>query len=132
MSKEAEAREISKHLSGAHSVAFFPLWDSHKERWFRWSILWTKNPTRILDPDEDLAYLVSFGNSIMAEVARLDALLNSQLKDSFLSSISHELRPPLHGVLASVEFLQDSPLNSPVRNGQYYRIMGQDYGAGLW
>ena len=112
MSREAEVKEISKLLPGARSVAFFPLWDSHKERWFSGSVVWTKNPTRILDPVEDLTYLASFGNSIMAEVARLEALMNSRLKDSFVSSISHELRSPLHGVLASVEFLQDSPLNS--------------------
>ena len=48
----------------------------------------------------------------MAEVSRLDALLNSQMKNSFVSSISHELRSPLHGVLAGVEFPQDSPMNA--------------------
>lgn len=67
---------------------------------------------RILDTEEDLTYLASFGNSIMAEISRLNALLSSQLKNSFLSSISHELRSPLHGVLASVEFLQDTPLTA--------------------
>lgn len=66
---------------------------------------------RVLDPPEYLTYLASFGNSIMAEVSRLRALRNSQMKNSFLSSISHELRSPLHGVLASVEFLQDSELD---------------------
>lgn len=111
-SREAEAREILRFLPSARCVAFFPLWDSHKERWFAGSFVWATDPTRVLDPDEDLTYLASFGNSIMAEVSRLSALMSSQLKDSFVSSISHELRSPLHGVLASVEFLQDSPLNT--------------------
>jgi signal transduction histidine kinase len=31
-----------------------------------------------------------------------------QAKSDFISSISHELRSPLHGILASVEFLQDT------------------------
>ena len=43
----------------------------------------------------------------MAEVSRLSALVTSQLKVDFISSISHELRSPLHGILASVEFLED-------------------------
>lgn len=111
MSKEAEAKEILRVLPGARCVAFFPLWDSHKERWFAGSLIWTKSPTRVLDPDEDLTYLASFGNSVMAEVSRLTALVTTQMKDSFVSSISHELRSPLHGILASVEFLQDSTLN---------------------
>ena len=112
ISREAEGKEILRLLPSARCVAFFPLWDSHKERWFAGSIVWTADPTRVLDPDEDLTYLASFGNSIMAEISRLNALVSSQVKNSFVSSISHELRSPLHGVLASVEFLQDSPLNT--------------------
>jgi signal transduction histidine kinase len=33
------------------------------------------------------------------------------MKTDFISSISHELRSPLHGVLASVEFLQETELS---------------------
>lgn len=112
ISRKAEGKEILRLLPSARCVAFFPLWDSHKERWFAGSMVWTTNPTRVLDPDEDLTYLASFGNSIMADVSRLNALVSSQIKNSFVSSISHELRSPLHGVLASVEFLQESPLNA--------------------
>lgn len=88
MSREEEGRAILEILPGARCVAFFPLWDSGKERWFAGSVVWTTSPTRVLDPDEDMTYLASFGNSIMAEVSRLDALVGSQLKNSFVSSIS--------------------------------------------
>jgi signal transduction histidine kinase len=47
----------------------------------------------------------------MAEVARLSAQVINQMKSDFISSISHELRSPLHGVLASVEFLNETELN---------------------
>ena len=47
----------------------------------------------------------------MAEVARLSAQVITQMKTDFISSISHELRSPLHGVLASVEFLQETELS---------------------
>jgi signal transduction histidine kinase len=47
----------------------------------------------------------------MAEVARLDTIAADRAKSDFISSISHELRSPLHGILASVEFLQDTALD---------------------
>ncbi|KAH7360818.1 putative sensor protein gacS [Rhexocercosporidium sp. MPI-PUGE-AT-0058] len=59
---------------------------------------------------EDITYLAAFGNSTMAEIARLSAQVLSKMKTDFISSISHELRSPLHGVLASVEFLQDTQM----------------------
>jgi hypothetical protein len=111
MSREEEGKAILKICPGARCVAFFPLWGSHKERWFVGSLAWTTDPTRVLDPDEDLTYLAAFGNSIMAEVFRLKTVMNSQMKNSFISEINHELRSPLHNVLASVEFLQDSTMN---------------------
>jgi signal transduction histidine kinase len=111
MSFESEAKYLRQMLPGVRSAAMFPLWDTHKERWFAGSLVWTTSSTRALDPVEDLTYLAAFGNSIMAEVARLDALVADQMKADFISSISHELRSPLHGVLAGVEFLQETSLD---------------------
>ena len=110
--EHAEANAILGMLSGARSVAFVPLWDSHRERWFAGSFAWNVQQTkRILTRAEDLNYLEAFGNSIMAEVARLDAVGADRAKSDFISSISHELRSPLHGILASVEFLQDTAVD---------------------
>jgi signal transduction histidine kinase len=85
--------------------------------YFRSGILTRKDGLRVvlrglLDRREysrakDLSYLAAFGNSIMAEVARLDTIAADRAKSDFISSISHELRSPLHGILTSVEFLQD-------------------------
>ncbi|KAI9721273.1 MAG: hypothetical protein M1812_002435 [Candelaria pacifica] len=44
----------------------------------------------------------------MAEVSRLESIIANQQKGDFIGSISHELRSPLHGVLASSEFLSDT------------------------
>jgi signal transduction histidine kinase len=111
VSREAEAAALLKALPGARSVFWFPLWDQSRERWYSGSLVWSTCPTRILCPIEDLTYLAAFGNSIMAEVARLSALVLTQMKTDFISSISHELRSPLHGVLASVEFLQETSMS---------------------
>lgn len=90
MSKETEARVITRAFPGARSVIFYPLWDSGRERWFSGSFIWTTSPCRVLCPSEDLTYIASFSNSIMAEVNRLAAQLSSQMKTDFVSSISHE------------------------------------------
>ena len=41
----------------------------------------------------------------MAENSRIDTEIADQKKGDFIGSISHELRSPLHGILASAEFL---------------------------
>lgn len=111
ISRAVEGETILQILPGACCVTIFLLWDTHKERWFAGSFVWTAERTRVLDPLEDLTYLASFGSSIMAEVSRLGALVSSKMKNCFISSISHELRSPLHGILVRVEFLQGSSLN---------------------
>ncbi|KAF4624564.1 hypothetical protein G7Y89_g13605 [Cudoniella acicularis] len=111
LSKEAEAKAILNVLPGARSVFWFPLWDQNRERWFAGTLVWSTTPTRCMCPTEDLTYLAAFGNSTMAEVARISAQVLDKMKSDFISSISHELRSPLHGVLASVEFLQETSMS---------------------
>ena len=48
----------------------------------------------------------------MSEKSRLDALTADRAKADFISSVSHELRSPLHGVLASAEALQETSTGS--------------------
>lgn len=47
----------------------------------------------------------------MVEISRLDSIMANNIKSDFISSISHEFRSPLHGILASAEFLHDSDLD---------------------
>lgn len=44
----------------------------------------------------------------MSEISRLDAIKADQIKGEFIGSMSHEFRSPLHGILASAEFLNDT------------------------
>lgn len=110
ISREQEAAAILSIIPGARSVFWFPLWDQNRERWFAGSFVWSTCPTRTMCPIEDITYLAAFGNSTMAEISRLSAQVLSKMKTDFISSISHELRSPLHGVLASVEFLQETQM----------------------
>ena len=110
LEKENEAIWVSQLLSvcpGARALIFFPLWDPQRDQWFAGSLAWTKDPTRILG-SEDLTYLAAFGSCVMSEKSRLDALASDRAKADFISSVSHELRSPLLGVLASAEALQNT------------------------
>jgi signal transduction histidine kinase/CheY-like chemotaxis protein len=105
-----DAMTLGEVFSGPRSIAFLPLWDSRRERWRSCSFVW--NSSRFLDKAEDITYLAAFSNNLMAELSRLDAIAADQAKATFISSISHELRSPLHGVLAGVELLQESDLSN--------------------
>lgn len=90
----------------ARSVIFVPLWDFQKDKWFAATFGWTNDPVRVLDVS-DLDYLSAFGHSIMAEISRLEMSALSNAKSDFMSSVSHELRSPLHGILAGTELLRE-------------------------
>ncbi|KAI4767028.1 hypothetical protein E4T52_06918 [Aureobasidium sp. EXF-3400] len=105
-----DAMTLGEVFSGPRSIAFLPLWDSRRERWRSCTFVW--NQSRFLDKAEDITYLAAFSNNLMAELSRLDAIAADQAKATFISSISHELRSPLHGVLAGVELLQESDLSN--------------------
>jgi signal transduction histidine kinase/GAF domain-containing protein len=110
-SRANEAALIIRIFPEARSVLAFPLWDSHRERWFAGGVVWTKTPTRVFSIQGELSYLRAFGTVAMAEVARIDAQAANKSKTTLLSSISHELRSPLHGILGGIEILQGTDIN---------------------
>jgi hypothetical protein len=106
------SKAISQLLPGARSVAFVPFWDYERSRWFAGCLCWTNSPDRLLSVSVDLAYFNIFSHSIMRELSRLDAVALNQQKTTFVASISHELRSPLHGILGTLEFIRDTPLDT--------------------
>ena len=111
--RRAQERDIlRKVFPQAQHVAFSGLWDSHRQRWFAACFVWTYDPLRTFSPDFELPFLVAAGESLMAEIARLDVNTVTKAKNDLLSSISHELRSPLHGILGCTECLKDSPLDA--------------------
>ncbi|KXT15869.1 hypothetical protein AC579_5526 [Pseudocercospora musae] len=76
----------------------------------RWTscFAWTNSRYRIFSYEMDYLPLLSFCNAIRAEIVRLATVFADQQKSDFIGSVSHELRSPLHGILASLEFLQDT------------------------
>lgn len=101
--------ELAKQLPEADSVLFFPLWDWNKSRWLAGTLLWTRKMQRALGMEE-LGFFKAFSNSIISEVARVDWDNTEKSKSNFISSISHELRSPLHGILGNTELLRATAL----------------------
>ncbi len=90
----------------AKYVVFLPLWHFQRECWYAAALGWVEDPTRAIGV-ADISLISAFGNSVMAEISRLEALAASRAKSDFVSSLSHELRSPLHGIMASSELLRD-------------------------
>lgn len=105
---KSDALFLSRHFPGVRQLLFVPLWDASRSRWLSGCFVWSTEPTRILSKQNELSFLTAFGNSVMAEWARIDTEIADQKKSDFIGSISHELRSPLHGILASAEFLAEN------------------------
>jgi len=113
--KRAEIIQLLDAFPGARQIFFVPLYDS-TSGCFIGSFAWSTSATRIFSVDNHLSYLIAFGHSVMSEVSRLNTLSADHAKGDFISNVSHELRSPLHGILASVEFLADTALDGFQRN----------------
>jgi signal transduction histidine kinase len=113
-SAREENKALVKLFPSARSLALFPMWDSRHNGWFSAMFVWTSSP-RVFSLRGELAYLYAFSNSIMAEIHRLDIELANKANRTLVSSISHELRSPLHGILGSTELLGDSSMTPPQR-----------------
>lgn len=104
--------ELLKVLPGIRSLIFLPLWDFTEGKYLAGGFIWTSTAGRLMSPENELPYLKAFGNSIMSEISRVKATKSDRAKATFIASISHELRSPLHGILGSVEFLQETAMSA--------------------
>ncbi|KAF7951161.1 uncharacterized protein EAE97_002712 [Botrytis byssoidea] len=69
----------------------------------------------IFTSDTEKAFVRGFLNSVSIEYNRISIAAADRQKADFISSISHELRSPLHGILGSAELLSETNLD----NGQF-------------
>ncbi|KAM3078801.1 hypothetical protein ACMFMF_003733 [Clarireedia jacksonii] len=109
--QEAEANMLSKVFHNARQIIFLPLWNAAAEKWYAASFVWSQSAVPVFTVENEVAYLAAFTSSVMVEISRLDAIIANRMKSDFISSISHEFRSPLHGILASADFLRESELD---------------------
>ncbi|KAI5844462.1 hypothetical protein DFP73DRAFT_54575 [Morchella snyderi] len=107
--KEVEA--LKRFLPGCTNVVCMPMYD-FSGKLFSVGFAWSCSRVRVFSDDVEKSFMAAFGNSIMAEVGRLHCVSADKAKGDFISSVSHELRSPLHGILASAEFLADTDLDN--------------------
>jgi signal transduction histidine kinase/ActR/RegA family two-component response regulator len=110
-SRASETRKLNEYFPDACQVMFVPLWNATNSQWFAGCFCWTPQPTRIFSRAVDLSSTFGFASSLMTEYSRVESVIADRQKGDFISSISHELRSPLHGVLAAVELLGDTDLD---------------------
>lgn len=111
-SRTAIPQELIQIAPGARNAIWLPLWDFSKQRWCAGAFMWSRRAEQLIAAQDDLSYLRTFGQSIMHELERLDAMTNDQAKSTFIANISHEVRSPLHGILGSIELLQDTEIDA--------------------
>ncbi len=70
-------------------------------------VCYTDDPSRVFDM-YDKNYVIQFGEALSAFLQHDLVSLSNRAKTVFIESVSHELRTPLHGILSSVELLQES------------------------
>lgn len=108
--RQNEGHTILRMFPGARSIAFAPVWDPRKQRWCSGAFVYTLNPTRVFTVGGELNYLRAFGILAITETLRLRTLIANKAKSDALSSLSHELRSPLHGAVLGIELLRDTEL----------------------
>ncbi|RAK74650.1 hybrid sensor histidine kinase/response regulator [Aspergillus fijiensis CBS 313.89] len=106
---------LQTYFPNATRIIFAPLWDASNSRWFGGCFCWSSVETRIFSPHVELGGVLGFCSSLMTEDSRIRSQEADKKKGDFISSISHELRSPLHGILAAVEFLAEQTLSSSAR-----------------
>ncbi|KMK58278.1 sensor histidine kinase/response regulator [Aspergillus fumigatus Z5] len=100
---------LVQDLPEARSLLFLPMWNWKSSRWLAGALLWTCDIQRSFE-QTDLFYVKAYGDAIVSEAAQMDWQATEKSKSDLLSSVSHELRSPLHGMLASVELLRTTDL----------------------
>lgn len=108
---KVEAALLVKHFPGASQVIFLPLWDASASR-FSAFFAYTTSEFRTFSNNPDFLHCIAFCNCVMTEITRLATAAADHQKSDFIGSVSHELRSPLHGILASCEFLNDTETSS--------------------
>lgn len=103
------------YLDGPLQIIVAPMWAASHRNGPLCTISWTRERMRSFE-NEDVALLSAFCNSAVANLARKDALHTMQTKSKFMESISHELRSPIHGILASAELLESRFADSESRS----------------
>lgn len=106
---------VLRAFGGIRQLLFIPLADPVDSKRLAACFVWTSSHFPIFTA-ADLSPIRTFLHIVESEISKIDTISALKQKDSFVSSISHELRSPLHGILGSVELLSESGLDDFQQN----------------
>jgi signal transduction histidine kinase/CheY-like chemotaxis protein len=110
--RRSDGENLQRAFPGARCIALHGIWDPSRRRWNVASFYWTFDPLRVLSPETEMHFVTAFSDIVVAETRRLEVATSDKAKSDFISSVSHELRSPLHGILGSVEILMGEQLEN--------------------
>lgn len=110
--RRSDSEKLQLAFPGARCIAIHGIYDQVRKRWAVGSLFWTYSPFRVLTLETEMHFVNTFCDIIVAETKRIESIGADKAKSDFISSISHELRSPLHGILGSVEILSDLGLGT--------------------
>jgi signal transduction histidine kinase/CheY-like chemotaxis protein len=112
--RRSDADNLQLAFPGARCIAIHGIWDHSRHRWSVAGLYWTYDPLRVISPENEMQFVSAFCDIMVAETNRVEVAISDKAKADFISSVSHELRSPLHGILGSVEVLLEEKLENTV------------------
>lgn len=110
--RRSDAENLQLAFPGARCIALYGIWDYTRRRWASAGLFWSYDPFRVLCMETEMRFVTTFCDVVIAETRRLEVADSDKAKSDFISSVSHELRSPLHGILGSAELLTEQDLGS--------------------
>jgi signal transduction histidine kinase/CheY-like chemotaxis protein len=110
--RRSDGENLQRAFPGARCIALHGIWDHSRRRWSVAGLYWTFDPLRVLSSETEMHFVTAFCDIVVAETRRLEVSTSDVAKSDFISSVSHELRSPLHGILGSVEILMGEQLDN--------------------
>lgn len=109
--RRSDAEMLQRAFPGARCIVLQGFRDNVRRRWSTGALYWTYDAHRVLSVEIEMRFVSAFCDVVAAENKRLEAIGADKAKSDFVSSVSHELRSPLHGILGSVEVLLERELD---------------------
>lgn len=103
---------LSGLFPGARSLIFVPLFDANAGTHYSGCFAWSTDATNRFAAEVEFSFVKAFGNNVSAEINQLATLDADRAKSDFISSISHELRTPMHGIMNAVDAMMMTSVTS--------------------
>jgi signal transduction histidine kinase/CheY-like chemotaxis protein len=101
------ATRLRRSIPAAQQLLIVPL-KSTRDELLGAVVAWSDNWDRVMTRSVELSFTLCFCANVFAEVLHQEAIVANRQKADFIANVSHELRSPLHGILASSELLKDT------------------------